>query len=342
MFDINYEDEISIELIKQFSYMYSIHNEEILYRYIYLRFLCENIDKSMEWLKNEKISSFEKENAYIDFFIKELNLPVQNNKIRYKEVDTSLLGDMSNCLKNVIEGWEFASSLHPVTDLEGNTYSFEKYIEIQLGKIINYAKNRAKKYKTDIYYDYYLKHFAFKYLNKIYGVDKDKIKVASKIEGFNYNNSYENYNLPMEYQCERYIHASRFETNNVEVISEKDLEDFLVRNIEVIEGGLKYIERQVLIENGRLDVLAKDKEGTYVIIELKVVEDKELVWQSLYYPYQYMKEHNLNKVRFITICPDYPEYMRIPLSKSNITEMMKYEAVIKNGKLVGLKLNRLN
>lgn len=45
---------------------------------------------------------------------------------------------------------------------------------------------------------------------------------------------------------------------------------------------MNFIDRQYKVENGIIDIIAKDKNGTKCIIELKVVEDdKSLVWQSL-------------------------------------------------------------
>ncbi|PFC97164.1 endonuclease NucS domain-containing protein [Bacillus cereus] len=88
-----------------------------------------------------------------------------------------------------------------------------------------------------------------------------------------------------------------------EVLSgnESFLEDFLVDHIEIIEEDMEFIERQYKIENGVIDILAKDKNGTLCIIELKVNEsDKSIVWQSAYYPTCFHEE-----TRIITIAPKY-------------------------------------
>lgn len=83
--------------------------------------------------------------------------------------------------------------------------------------------------------------------------------------------------------------------------SESFLEDFLVDYIEIIEEDMEFIERQFKIENGVIDILAKDRNGTLCIIELKVNElDKHLVWQSAYYPTCFQE-----KTRIITIAPKY-------------------------------------
>ncbi|HFR4182785.1 endonuclease NucS [Bacillus cereus] len=83
--------------------------------------------------------------------------------------------------------------------------------------------------------------------------------------------------------------------------SESLLEDFLVDYIEILEEDMEFIERQRKVENGVIDILAKDKNGILCIIELKVNEsDKNLVWQSAYYPTCFQEE-----TRIITIAPKY-------------------------------------
>lgn len=52
-------------------------------------------------------------------------------------------------------------------------------------------------------------------------------------------------------------------------IPEKKLEDYLVNNIEDLEPGLKFIERQRAIGKWAVDMFASDSEGNNVLIELK-------------------------------------------------------------------------
>jgi RecB family endonuclease NucS len=59
---------------------------------------------------------------------------------------------------------------------------------------------------------------------------------------------------------------------------ERDLEEFLVRSLQLIEPGLTLYQeegrtgRQFEIEGGRIDLLCKDRGGDIVIIELKACE----------------------------------------------------------------------
>lgn len=55
----------------------------------------------------------------------------------------------------------------------------------------------------------------------------------------------------------------------IEQIPEKSLEDYLVNNIESLEAGLKFIERQKPIGKWTADIFASDSLGNDVIIELK-------------------------------------------------------------------------
>lgn len=58
---------------------------------------------------------------------------------------------------------------------------------------------------------------------------------------------------------------------------ERDIEDHLVNNLNLLEPGLKLIARQYKTDVGRIDVLAEDKTGRRVVIELKVGEAKDSV-----------------------------------------------------------------
>lgn len=55
---------------------------------------------------------------------------------------------------------------------------------------------------------------------------------------------------------------------------ERDVEEHLIRHLETLERGLRFIERQVVIDVGRVDILAQDASGRRVVIELNVGETK--------------------------------------------------------------------
>ena len=53
------------------------------------------------------------------------------------------------------------------------------------------------------------------------------------------------------------------------MVSEKTVEDILEHNLELIEPGMTLVSRQLATEVGRIDLFARDRNGTYTIIELK-------------------------------------------------------------------------
>ena len=66
-------------------------------------------------------------------------------------------------------------------------------------------------------------------------------------------------------------------------LSEKELENRIIKHPHLIEDGLKYIEHQRHISSGRLDILFVDSNGSLVVAELKVVEDLYMLFQALDY-----------------------------------------------------------
>ncbi|MDD5063209.1 MAG: endonuclease NucS [Phycisphaerae bacterium] len=92
---------------------------------------------------------------------------------------------------------------------------------------------------------------------------------------------------------------------------ENDLRNYLVRNLSVIEKGLKIYEAQdkttgeeffVPGTSRRIDILANDKDGNFVVIELKVSRGYEkVVGQTLYYQSMTKTHFNQQKVRAIII-----------------------------------------
>jgi hypothetical protein len=72
--------------------------------------------------------------------------------------------------------------------------------------------------------------------------------------------------------------------------AEADLRDFLAKNMHVVESGLQlFLQNGVRgveysVENGRIDILGVDRQGTFVVIELKLSRARSrALGQLLYY-----------------------------------------------------------
>jgi hypothetical protein len=108
---------------------------------------------------------------------------------------------------------------------------------------------------------------------------------------------------------------------------ENDLRDFLADNIFVIEKGLNLVGKEYdTKEVGRIDLLCKDKKGSYVVVELKKGrKSDEVVGQTLRYLGWVEKKFG-SKVRGIVIVnePDLRlEYALSPLR--NLIELKFYK-----------------
>ncbi len=91
---------------------------------------------------------------------------------------------------------------------------------------------------------------------------------------------------------------------------ERDIEDHLVHHLDRIEKGLTLVGRQVIIDVGRIDILAQDANGQRVVIEVKVGEAKDsAVGQIARYLGWYARADG-KPARGILIAAEFPEGVR--------------------------------
>ncbi len=73
-------------------------------------------------------------------------------------------------------------------------------------------------------------------------------------------------------------------------VSEQQLEDLVRRHAGTIEEGLGYVDHQMQAAGGRLDVLMVDSGKSFVVAELKVVQEDGMLMQGVDY-YDYVSNH---------------------------------------------------
>ena len=132
-------------------------------------------------------------------------------------------------------------------------------------------------------------------------------------------------------------------TEENEFAYENDLRNYLVRNLSVIEKGLKIYEAQdkttgeeffVPGTSRRIDILAKDKESNLVVIELKVSRGYEkVVGQTLYYQSMIKTHFNQQKVRAIIIAREITPELKAATQFLPDFELFEYQ--------LSLTLNRI-
>lgn len=129
---------------------------------------------------------------------------------------------------------------------------------------------------------------------------------------------------------------------NYEFAYEKDLQNFLAKNLKLIEPELKLFEEEGIngIEfpagNRFIDILAIDKNNDFIVIELKVSKGYDrVVGQILRYIgwVEQKMASDGQKVRGIIICKDISEDLTLACSKIKEIELFEYE--------LSVKLNRI-
>ena len=116
---------------------------------------------------------------------------------------------------------------------------------------------------------------------------------------------------------------------------ENDLRNYLVKNLSVIEKGLKIFEAQdkttgeeyfIPGTSRRIDILATDRENNFVVIELKVSRGYEkVVGQTLYYQSMIKTHFIQEKVRAIIIAREISTELKAATQYLPDFELFEYQ-----------------
>ena len=100
------------------------------------------------------------------------------------------------------------------------------------------------------------------------------------------------------------IHAMEDKESDFKLVgTEKELNDQLMGDLEVLEKGLKPLKQEDALRKGVVDIIAEDKDGNLVVIELKRRQaDYNAVMQLQRYVNELRKIKN-KKVRGIIVAP---------------------------------------
>ncbi len=121
------------------------------------------------------------------------------------------------------------------------------------------------------------------------------------------------------------------------LVKEATVEDILAQNIEMVEEGMTLLNRQRETEVGRIDLFAKDKAGTYTIIELKKGRtDDEVFGQLSRYMGWCRKTHaRTERVRGIIIAGQIgPKLWAAADGHNSPVELMIYDLKVHIGRAV--------
>ncbi|MDQ0286992.1 hypothetical protein J2Z49_002109 [Desulfofundulus luciae] len=134
-------------------------------------------------------------------------------------------------------------------------------------------------------------------------------------------------------QVDEEIDEIEEEIDEAVISLEKDLEEYIVRNLEQIEEGLQlYSEdsisgRQYRTDVGRIDILAVDKEGGYLVIELKAGKASHSAAGQVLSYISWVRRNiaGSKNVRGIIIAEDFDRKLKYAVSEIPNISLKKYE-----------------
>jgi len=109
---------------------------------------------------------------------------------------------------------------------------------------------------------------------------------------------------------------------------ERDVEEFIAANLGGLEEGLTLVDRQVETEAGRIDILARDRTGTPVIVELKVGEAGDRAVGQLARYLGWWRKAKREPVRGYLIAAEIPETVIYGASMLDGVSVRRYEVSI--------------
>lgn len=112
---------------------------------------------------------------------------------------------------------------------------------------------------------------------------------------------------------------------------EADLRDFLAANLHVIEPGLKVYRDgeqdgvEFRVDGGRIDILAIDRNGTPVVIELKLSKGRnKAIGQLLYYMGWIDQNLGKGRSRGIIVARDIPDDLVLATHRASGVSLYRY------------------
>jgi hypothetical protein len=125
---------------------------------------------------------------------------------------------------------------------------------------------------------------------------------------------------------------------------EKHLQDFLAKNMSIIEPDLRLYEDEdgtkgveYPIDGGRIDILALDKNDNFVVIELKVSRGHDRVVGQLLLYKNWIKRNMAEdgqSVRGIIVCKEMTDKLLLACDGLDDIELFEYELHIKIHKVI--------
>lgn len=195
------------------------------------------------------------------------------------------------------------------------------------------AKLKVKKWSKEPFYELALKDAFLERLNDAYQItNRHELMPIEGISSDSHNEG-----MRLELTLKRLLHPFRQQDHHQ--LKEQDIEAYLATHLHEVEEGLRLIGQQVVLPHGRIDLLARDKKGRNVVIEVKVATDTDLTWQQAYYTKE-VRERYGGETRFLVVAPEWEPHIMDELLKTEGTEVYLFQAHVQQSRLIELALTR--
>jgi hypothetical protein len=317
---INYEDTVEAALIDGLKSKFGIEDNVALIKYLFSRcaiFHGANIVND--------------DAQFMHFVLQELCIPYRDPNSGYKTIVAHINGEdividsgfsNQNSLLNIFESMSGVFMNREYANKKGEFLSPDSYLKTMLSDIQRRSTLKLKPYKNSHYKNELQTLFKLQCLNEDFCIKTpNEAPLCPMFDQRDIRTS-------IETLYERYLHAENFDTTNVHSVTEAQVRDYLYIHLDLIEDGLKPIMKEFPTKEGRVDIVARDRDDNLVVIELKTENDKRLIWQCMYYPDEIKKKLGQydedKKVRMLTIAPEYPEFILKPIEKLGYVESFTY------------------
>lgn len=343
----NYEIEFESEIMRGLSEKFQLDTEQ-LYIYLYLRYAILHSKKMDHFLESftkfalEELCVFGNE---IKFFPKAIN----KEDTVHDEIDDECVVFKQFGYENAI--WNVNESITwPIRQyVNSNLQTHNTHAETCWNDIERYVQKMRRTYSKSQARVSLDQYYGLKKLNELFHVPATPI--VPKMNCFVQNDL-----ITTEELLKRYEQAHVFHSDDVQNLTESELQRYLSRNLYLLEDGLTLLGVEYPIsDHGFLDIFAQDRDGKYVIVELKVKEDdKRVLWQAVYYKNELSKrlqeqdfcmgkkktDHG-NDIRVCIVAPDFPDYILDPLRTVTNAECYRYTVVTHKNKIEKLKISKI-
>lgn len=126
------------------------------------------------------------------------------------------------------------------------------------------------------------------------------------------------------------LNDSDDEVDNINAVSvslERDLQSYVSLNLEDIEEGLELVDNgmEYKTQAGFIDLLAKDKNGNYVVIELKAGKAKDsVIGQIMGYMGALSLELNTSNIRGLVVASEFDNRLLYASKQIENLRLVKY------------------